>query len=69
MVTSSTKASHRVTQSIYATITDNYAHNSMPKRYNRLTIRLPSKMLTKYTVIPGFSRINKSLRFPGFAEL
>jgi len=33
MVTGSIHASHCVTQSTKGTVTDNYAHNSMPRRY------------------------------------
>ena len=49
MVTGSIHASRCVTQPIYATVTDNYAHNSMPKRYHHIA----------NDKFPEFSRINK----------
>jgi len=47
MVTGSIHASHCVTQPIYATVTDNYAHNSMPKRYI-ISYNIESKSSDKF---------------------
>jgi len=63
MVTGSIHASHCVTQPIYATVTDNYAHNSMPQIYmshnnQQHLINFLSKFYIPW-VFPEFSRINK----------
>jgi len=71
MVTGSTHASHCVTQPNYATETKNYyAHKSMPKKqsYNKqVAFENFHRVYLKFPwVFPEFSRIKKSLSFPGF---
>jgi len=62
MVPGSTHASHRATQPIYATVTDNYAQNSM----SMITLTKIPWVNLKF---PEFSRIKKFPSFPGFPEL
>ena len=52
----------------YATVTDNYAHNSMPTRYNHITIRLPSNDIQKFPEYM-FSRINKFAEISMFSRV
>jgi len=65
MVTGSTHATYCATQPIHATVTDNYAQNSMP------TITL-TKIPWVNLKFPEFPELKKSLSFPGspgFPEL
>jgi len=55
-VTGSTHASHYAIQPIYATVTDNYAQNSMPT----ITLtKIPPSKFKIHRVFPGFFRIKK----------